>query len=500
MKLIKEQKFVLLLLVINFIFLLPSLFEPISYGDECIYLTLGNAFRRGLVFYRDIHDNKPPLLYLVAALSGGTLWAFRSINIIWQLIHLFVVLKLVKVITKSRLALLVSGFLFIIASLIFEGRVANGETFMMMPVTFAVYLLISRPKENRFPLGLLCGVLFSLGFLLKIPVVFDFVGVTFAYFFLKLPFFSLRNIGKVLTNIKLWGLVSGFVIPILTSIIYYWSKRAFIPYVRSALMQNIGYLSSWQGSNNGLLTRLAILAILAIAIFVLRKRLSFYHAFFFTWYLFSLFGALLSGRPYPHYLAEIVPSFSILLGICTNEIMANDILRGLKRLLTVLALPLIAIVLLAFSYSYFHFWWYPQFAYYRNFLLYASGSINKDTYLNYWGDKTKDDYRIANLLRESTLPIERVFVWGDGACIYAISNRLPPGKYTVNYHISDFNGYDETLKSIVQNKPRFIVKLKGETRVWPQLNNVLEESYVPFSFDNNIPSQTVKDQVYIRSD
>jgi len=41
------------------------------YADEDIYLTLGQGLKKGLVFYRDIHDNKPPLLYVMAAVAGN---------------------------------------------------------------------------------------------------------------------------------------------------------------------------------------------------------------------------------------------------------------------------------------------------------------------------------------------------------------------------------------------------------------------------------------------
>src|SRR3990167_6055899 len=49
----------------------PSLFEPYWYGDEGIYLTIGRAMRGGMELYKEVHDNKPPLLYVVAAIAGG---------------------------------------------------------------------------------------------------------------------------------------------------------------------------------------------------------------------------------------------------------------------------------------------------------------------------------------------------------------------------------------------------------------------------------------------
>ena len=67
-----------------FLLRIPSFFEPFSYGDEMIYLSLGEAVKRGLTLYKDIHDNKPPLLYLVAAVANTQFW-FKFILMLWHL-------------------------------------------------------------------------------------------------------------------------------------------------------------------------------------------------------------------------------------------------------------------------------------------------------------------------------------------------------------------------------------------------------------------------------
>ena len=53
-------------------------FEPYYYGDEMIYLALGQGLRQGIPLYLGLHDNKPPLLYLTAAISGN-LFLFKVI-------------------------------------------------------------------------------------------------------------------------------------------------------------------------------------------------------------------------------------------------------------------------------------------------------------------------------------------------------------------------------------------------------------------------------------
>src|SRR3990167_11226717 len=81
------------LLSVVFILRIPSFFEPYSYGDEMIYLTLGEAIRRGIPLYSGIHDNKPPLLYVMAAIAGNLFW-FKAILTIWHIVTIFLFWKL----------------------------------------------------------------------------------------------------------------------------------------------------------------------------------------------------------------------------------------------------------------------------------------------------------------------------------------------------------------------------------------------------------------------
>src|SRR3989339_1068587 len=86
------------LAILLFIWLLlriPSFFEPYYYGDEMIYLTLGQGIRQGIPLYSGLHDNKPPLLYLAAAISGN-LFIFKVILAFWSLITVYGFWKLIN--------------------------------------------------------------------------------------------------------------------------------------------------------------------------------------------------------------------------------------------------------------------------------------------------------------------------------------------------------------------------------------------------------------------
>ena len=67
---------------------LPSLFEPYWYADEGIYLTIGNALRRGEILYSQIHDNKPPF-YTILPLWLKPLLVFVSCFFRYDSYHIY---------------------------------------------------------------------------------------------------------------------------------------------------------------------------------------------------------------------------------------------------------------------------------------------------------------------------------------------------------------------------------------------------------------------------
>src|SRR3989304_503504 len=87
---------------------IPSFFEPFSYGDEMIYLTLGEGMRQGLTLYKDIYDNKPPLLYLLAALAGNVFW-FKAILAFWNVGSIILFWKLSQALFPNKLKLQRTG-------------------------------------------------------------------------------------------------------------------------------------------------------------------------------------------------------------------------------------------------------------------------------------------------------------------------------------------------------------------------------------------------------
>ena len=460
-----------LVIVLGFLILilrLPSLFEPCWYGDEGIYLTLGQGVRQGQMLYRDIHDNKPPLLYLLAAVAGNVFW-FRFILLLWMLVTTLLFFKLVEEIfpKKKRLqGLLTITFVVLTSIPTFEGNIANAEIFFIGLTIAGFWAFL---KKKHFWAGFLLG----LSFLFKSPPLFDFGALLI---FNLLTAFNRKDLRGLFKKVIL-PMTGGFLLPLFTATVYYSSKGILSYYFKSAFLLNLPYLSSWGNSQksilaNGLFQRgLILLAFLALIFWQRKKLLRQPTALLASlWLSFALFGALLSGRPYPHYLIQVFAPFLVLLGV-----MIVNFSSFIKdKILFALVLPIFLIPLAFWVYN---FYTYPILNYYQNFAQFVLGQKNKDKYYFWFDARVGRNYQLARFIRDTVPENKRIFIWGNEPCVYALSRHMPVGRYTVAYHIIDFDGYKETMAAMKNNRPLLVV-LTPFDRTFPDLNSFLEENYL----------------------
>ncbi len=449
---------------------IPSFFEPYSYGDEMIYLTLGNAVRQGVPLYSGIHDNKPPLLYLTAGVSGNLFW-FKAILALWSLITVFLFWKLAeKLFPNNKKLQKISTVVFAIFTTIplLEGNIVNAELFMIGLTIGGFLLLLS--KKLKLTKIFLAGILFSLAALFKVPSFFDVFAIIILWLVIAKP--TKKGIKKVVVNSFVLGM--GFLVPIALTFVWYTARGAFNEYLVAAFLQNVGYLSTWRPGdvqepfltrNGPLLFRGVVVGVALLILYWKRKRLSWQFIFITSWLLLALFAVTLSERPYPHYLVQAVAPVSLLVGMLFA-------LKKREQFLTIIPLALAFLVPV-----YLNFWYYPTVPYYLRFVKFAAGQIPREEYLATFGGNVNRNYKIANYLTASTKPTDKVFVWGDSSAIYALSRRLPPGKYVADYHIRDFSTSEETLLELSNNMPKMIVVLP-DSPSYPELIFFLRDNYL----------------------
>jgi hypothetical protein len=463
-------KWLIVTLIAVFILRIPTFFDPFHYGDEMIYLTLGNGVRQGITLYSLLHDNKPPLLYLIAAVSGNIFW-FRVILAFWNLTTIYFFWKLArKLFAKNSSVQKVATIFFAVFTTIplFEGNIANAELFMILPTLLAFLILLS--EKLTFSKVFLSGTIFAVSALFKIPSAFD--AFTVIFFWLIVNNLSFKNLKKILFNCLVFAL--GFTSVILVTFIWYYFAGALKEYVIAAFLQNVGYLSSWRPDdttqpfyikNAPLLIRFGVVLFGSAILYLRRQHLSREFVFITLWLMLALFGATLSERPYPHYIIQVIPAISLLVGILVAS-------KKMEQIYAIIPLGVAV-----FAFSYFNFWHYPTLPYYSNFINFATGAIDRSEYFNTFNSYTNRNYKIAQIVNSNTGEQDRVFVWGSDGSIYALSRRLPPIKYVADYHIKDFYSQKDTILKLRSNPPK-IIAILPEADSFPALNNFVNDNYL----------------------
>lgn len=459
------------ILALVLILRIPSFFEPYYYGDEMVYLTLGQGVRQGVTLYKDLHDNKPPLLYLTAAAAGSLFW-FKVILAFWMLATTVAFYKLSKKLFENNVkAQKISTIIFALLTTLplLEGNTVNAELFMIGPSIIAFLWLLG--DKLSYKKLFFSGFLFGIGTLFKVPAAFDLPVIVVFWVIVK----GFGQWKKIFMDSLV--LAAGFIFPIALTIVYYVMVGAGPEYIKAAFLQNIGYLSTFRPQdvqkpflvrNAPLLIRAFVVALGAAILWIFRKKLSRKYIFLTIWVLFTLFAVTLSERPYPHYLIQSAAPIALMITIFFAE-------KSFEQSLVVIPLALTFFVPV-----YYKFYIYPTSTYYTRFINFAAGRITKQAYFSSFSKSTNRNYAIANFLVNSSTTNDRVFMWDqDSAAVYSLARRLPPEKYVVPYHVFDFSSTEAVAKLIEENPPRFIILTSGNP--YPELMPFVKSRYLLIS-------------------
>jgi len=449
--------FLICISVVFFLLRLPSLFEPDWYGDEGIYQVLGIGVKAGRLLYRDIFDNKPPFLYLLYSLVSSDQFMIRLISLIFGLLSVWVFFYLAKKLFENTKASYISTALFAVlfGLPLIEGNIANAENFMLLLNILAGYFVFksldAKSNNHRFKILILAGIFLSFSFLFKIVAVFDFAAF-FAFLFFVNYSKGLLDMVKIKTLIKeiknLLPLLIGFIVPIVLVFVFFIFNQAFSNFLTATLFSNVGYV----GYGNKLIIPqgfliLKLMLLGGFSLFVFYKRRSFGNSFTFVtlWLAFSLFNAYFSQRPYTHYVLVLLPSFCLMIGLF---IINNNF----SKTSGILVITSFIAVLLSFTF------YTKTVLYYPNFISFLANTQNIYSYRKFFDQNTQVNYELASYISSHSSSKDNIFLWGNNAQVYYLTDKLSPGKYTVAYHITGYkDGISNTEEGLKISQPKFIV-------------------------------------------
>lgn len=469
------MKRLLAVLALVFLLRLPSLFEPNWYGDEGIYLILGKVINQGGILYRDIWDNKTPLLYFLYAIFP-VLWFAKILALLSVLGACAGVFCLTKVTVKKFAALtaLIAGVFLSIPY--FEGTIANAELFFVLPIVWGAFLLISNTRllaSKLLTVGILCGI----AFLFKVPALLDFLGMfVFLFVFLFEMLWNKKKVKIYLkTNFEVFGAIGlGFLIPVGLSFLYFYANHALGDFLMAAFFQNASYVEVGSGAlsklSNPLFVRgglLALTAGLSIIMF-LKKKISKELFFLILWFGFSLLGALLSNRPYRHYLLQVVPPATVLL---------IYLLVNFRKYFVFLVF--VSGVILAVLQDFGGAFRLQTIPYYKNFFDFVAEKKTRRDYVSFFDKNALTAEEIAEFVQKNSKQGDSIFIWDDAANIYVLSERKPATKFIQAHHLTTVepSNYELVSQRLNEVLPQFILVKKNSRFKFLQLDEIVARHY-----------------------
>ncbi|MFH1832731.1 MAG: hypothetical protein ABH816_01000 [Candidatus Levyibacteriota bacterium] len=461
----KDFWFLLVNFFVFFLLRLPSLFEPYWYGDEGIYQTIGIAIQSGKLLYRDIWDNKPPLLYILYGIFSSDQFIIRLVSLIFGFLSVVIFFYLAKrIFENNNKATFISTSLFslIFALPLIEGNIANAENFMLLPI-LASALLIFKLKDSNIHLKKIIihnsclpagkayflilfssGFLLSLAFLFKIVAIFD--AAAFFLFIFFLNYSSFKEIKKL--AIKIIPFILGFIIPIFVVALFFLMNGAFFDFLKASFVQNVGYVgygNQFLFPQGLLVTKLLILSGFIFFLFKKRGEFSKSTLFILIWFSLSLFNAFFSQRPYSHYLLVLLPSLCLMLGLFYFE---------KKYQKFVIAIIAVSLILIAKNFTVYG----KTLNYYPNFISFVFDKKSTLSYQSFFDRNTPIDYKLSEYINGRTKKDDKIFIWGNNAQVYKMTNKIPIGRYTVAYHMtSSQKTLEETKEIFNKTRPKYVI-------------------------------------------
>lgn len=505
---------------------IPNFFEPYWYGDEGIYLTVGKGINYGQRLYADIVDHKTPLIYYLARVPDQL--SFRILLYSWMIASTIAFYAIAKKLFTKSLSVGIALSIFVALTTLpwLEGNIPNGELFVIGFILVGAWILtktnsitlISASKVNKADNSAFtilerkevvqifaAGCLFGLALLTKVPALFDAVAFFALFFFIALHQYWFKKNGTTLkkavvffiSHSLLLGL--GMLTPLLVTILYFYSIGAGADYLNFGLLYNFHYSGTWKLTfDSPVLTNLftlgskfGILMALFGLIVLLTKYLSIQYQFLATWAALALFASLLSNRPYPHYFLQLVPPFAFLFGslIDSRKSYFSKLSLKTEHILSFVLPRLVSltlVILVISVYQLLNFEPYKVKPYYLDWYQYITGAINKEVYYQRFNTLMTDNYKAAPIIAEAGDTFS--FIWGTNPMLYALSDTIPAGRFTVSFHIHDLKNsgaFEETMKDIQEHQPTFVIIMNNEQGSFPAFTNYVESNYIMYEkYDN----------------
>ena len=451
--------------------------------DESAYLVNSQNWLKGLIPYKDLFDNKGPVLYLlfsiVIALFDIDIFALRVFTTIYLMISVIAVFFTVKELTNNRYCGILGALVF---AYFFDGKygsfASNAEIFMLLPTILSVlftiksYFLFGRSDpKSRLIFSALGGFFACMSLLTKPSAVLTLALVPMflvVYQIIKINF----KISKKIVNFCIFYFI-GFCMLLVPFVIYYYVHNALSDFIYMHFVHHANYIVASNDLKESLkillghMQRAGIPLLLAMCLLMpMLYRIKKYKKeqdiiiliIFFT----SVFAVWVGRNPYPHYYQAMALPLAIILGSSVWYLPVNTEKQKKITFCIILMLLFKGILFLRLPIS-------PTF-------LQTSISREAGEYL----------IKVSDYIKKNSTKEDTMYVYGHQPLIYVLSDRVPSTKYFIWFN--NFEQYynkslttSEIATILLKSAPDLFV-LSLHNHVSYALKQSLDKTYAKLNF------------------
>jgi len=469
---LRPVMFLFFLGVLIFLFLMPLFRAPFE-RDQGAYATIARGWMGNSIPYRDLWDNKGPLLFLwyvlsffllgqnleapriVAALAAGV-----SVPFLWAAAR-----KLF-----GRHEALVAAIIFALSfSNIYLQVTANSEVFMLLPLTAGFWAFALGVQNNRIRWVLLSGVLTSLAVFTRQSAILTF----FAY----IAWLAIAGLERRSNRLRQFrasaALISGGVLGACPFVIYFAQHRALYDLWYAMFGFNIAWVAEqafWlklvppffiePGPLAGGLI-FWILAVVGFRELWKRKDGPAWLVIFFL--LASEAAAQIVGKGSAHYCIQLLPGAAIasVFGIPP---LRHYWKTGKRRpALRAALVAATAITLMTLLFAYGRPTAEDRFRVQYTFRNYANNAL--------------DAPAIASAVAARSAPGDCVYEWGRTSQIYFLADRQPCSRWFYDRPYEIRKSVISEVVADLQKRKASVIMLTGEIPAPLELSKLLNEDY-----------------------
>lgn len=440
--------------IVSFLAVSPLIFTVLGI-DQGNFVYIASQILHGAIPYRDIWDQKAPLIYYIDAigllLGNGSVWGIWIMEVVFaSFTALICFTTLKKFISVPAAFLATLSFLILFLTFLSMGGGNITEEYVVSIQFLSIFVFLAFQEKKKL-LPFLLGVFFTVIFLTKQ----NYGGIDILLLFFLV--YSAKSFRQKVISLLIFVVPDILILGLV--VLYFLSHHALADFWNDVIVYNIAYSSTPILQYGKAILNNVILLIIMSPIFFMAIWIWIVSSLLFLRrkilvnkknlllliavcdFSLEFLAGNISARPYRHYFIPMIPSATILLVYAYEYLLVRKISGPLFSKIPIFSRRLFFQIILTV-------------------LVVQIGIACYFFYFNY--RVSQEDYRFLKTIPSLSFPSVQFLQWGGEGGIYFFFNKKSPTKYASLFPLFTKNFQNDTMANTLfsylkKERPKFVI-------------------------------------------